>query len=373
MLFSGRAGQRDAPLEALQFVMRRQLTLLLLVPIALLAIVAAGCGGSSGSSSSGDVPSDDVAQVGNQAITKEQFNHLLDQAKRSYATQHKPFPKEGTSQFEQLKQQAMQFLVQRAEFQQKGDDLGIKISDSQIDARLKQIKQQYFKGNESKYQAQLKQQGLTETQVKDDIRAQLLSEAIYKNVTKGATVSDSDIRKYYDQHKSQYETGESRDVRHILIACGSQSPSTSTGSTKKPKSCSEAKTEAQKLYNQIKGGASFATLAKKNSDDPGSASQGGKYTATKGTTVAEYDQKAFSLAKNQLSAPFQTKLGYFILQPLSDVHPKKTTPYSQVKESIRQQLLQQKKNQVMTKWVTDTKKSFDVSYQVGYAPSTQSQ
>ena len=88
----------------------------------------------------------------------------------------------------------------------------VKISDSQIDARLKQIKQQYFKGDESKYQQQLKTQGLTETQVKDDIRAQLLSEAIYKNVTKGVTVSDSDIRKYYDQHKSQYETGESRDV-----------------------------------------------------------------------------------------------------------------------------------------------------------------
>ena len=86
------------------------------------------------------------------------------------------------------------------------------------------------------------------------------------------------------------------------------------------------------------------------------------------TTVAEYDQKAFTLQKGQLSTPFQTKLGYFILQPLSDVHPKKTTPYSQVKESIRQQLLQQKKNQVMTKWVADTKKSFDVSYQVGYAP-----
>jgi foldase protein PrsA len=353
--------------------MRRQLTLLLFVPIALLAVVAAGCGGGSSSNSSGDVPSDAVAQVGNQTISKDDFNQLLDQAKRSYATQHKAFPKEGTSQYEQVKSQAMQFLVQRAEFQQKGDDLGIKISDSQIEARLKQIKQQYFKGNEAKYQQQLKTQGLSEQQVRDDIKAQLLSEGIYKNVTKGATVSDSDVRKYYDQHKSQYETGESRDVRHILIACGSQSSASATGSTKKPKSCSEAKTEAQKLYDELKNGSSFATLAKKNSDDPGSASQGGKYTATKGTTVAEYDQKAFSLPKGQLSEPFQTKLGYFILQPLSDVHPKKMTPYSQVKESIRQQLLQQKKNEVMTKWVADTKKSFDVSYQVGYAPSTTNQ
>src|SRR5205823_13388457 len=120
---------------------------------------------------------------------------------------------------------------------------------------------------------------------------------------------------------------------------------TSTGSTKKPKSCSDAKAEAQKLYDEIKNGTSFAALAKKNSDDPGSAAQGGKYTVTRGTTVAEYDQAAFSLPKGKLSEPFQTKLGYFIVQPLSDVHPKKVTSFSQVKESIKQQLLQQKKNQ----------------------------
>ena len=72
-----------------------------------------------------------------------------------------------------------------------------------------------------------------------------------------------------------------------------------------------------------------------------SAAQGGKYTVTRGTTVAEYDQAAFSLPKGKLSEPVQTRLGYFTVQPLSDVHPMTVTPFSQVKEFIKLQLLQQ--------------------------------
>jgi parvulin-like peptidyl-prolyl isomerase len=68
----------------------------------------------------------------------------------------------------------------------------------------------------------------------------------------------------------------------------------------------------------------------------------------------------------------KTQYGYHIIQALSDIKPAKTTPLSQVKDAIRQQLLQQRKNDAMTKWVNDTKKDFatKIHYQVGYAPPT---
>ena len=69
----------------------------------------------------------------------------------------------------------------------------------------------------------------------------------------------------------------------------------------------------------------------------------------------------------------KTQYGWHIIQALSTVKPRKTTPEKQVKESIRQQLLQQKKNESMTKWVDDLKKDFcsgdKVKYQVGYKPT----
>src|SRR6476661_6095075 len=106
MLFSMLAGQLRPGFSS---EMRRNTLLLLLAVI--VALLAAGCGGGG----SGDVPKDSVAVVGDQEISRDQFETLLNQAKKSYATQKRPFPKPGTPEYEQLKNQAVQYLVQRAE------------------------------------------------------------------------------------------------------------------------------------------------------------------------------------------------------------------------------------------------------------------
>jgi parvulin-like peptidyl-prolyl isomerase len=340
MLFSMLAGQLRPGFSS---EMRKNTLILLLV--AIVALLAAGCGGGG----NGDVSKDDVAVVGDQEITRAQFDQLLSQAKKSYATQKRQFPKAGTPEYEQLKNQAIQYLVQRAEFSQKAGDLDIDVSDKQVDDRLAQIKKQYFGNSDSKYQKQLKQQGLTEDQVREDIKAQLVSEAIFKKVTADVKVSDADVKKYYDEHKQQYGVPEQRDIAHILV---------------------KKKALADQLYQQVQAGANFSALAKKYSQDPGSKKQGGKLTVSKGQTVAPFDQTAFLLRTGQVSHPVKTEFGYHIIKALGPIKPAKTTPYKQVKESIRQQLGQQKKNEAMTKWVDDVKKEFakKVHYQVGFAP-----
>lgn len=316
-----------------------------LVLAALLALVAAGCGGP------GTVPSNAVAVVGDVTITKEQFDVLLEQAKRSYKSQRRPFPKAGSPEYEQLKRQAMQFLVQRAEFEQKAEDLGVEVTDKQVEDRLTQIKKQYFGGDEKKYEAQLSAQGLTDKQVRSDIKAQLVSEAIFKKVTADVKVSDQEIESYFNKNRQQYQQPESRDIRHILV---------------------KTKAQANRLYDRIKAGEDFAALAKKFSQDPGSKSQGGKLTISRGQTVAPFDQTAFLLPKGGLSRPVKTQYGYHLIRPISDVRPAKTTPLGQVKEAIRQQLLQTRKNEAMTRWVDEAQEDFcdgKLNYQVGYKPN----
>jgi parvulin-like peptidyl-prolyl isomerase len=315
-----------------------------LLPLALfLALFAAACGGSSSK-----VPGDAVAQVGSDTITKAQFDSVIARAKKGYKSQKRPFPAAGTPEYQQIKQSAMQFLVQRAELEQRADDYGIKVTKKQIEDRVTQIKKQL--GGEKAYEAQVKANGLTEKTVRSDIvEPQLISEAIYKKVTGGIKVSDKDVEAYYKSHQKVYQQPESRDVRHILVP------------TKK---------QADQLYARLKAGADFAKLAKKYSKDPSSAVQGGKLTIVKGQTVGPFDQTAFLLDKGQLSRPVKTQYGYHIIQALSEIRPPKTTPLSQVKESIRQQLLRDRQNQAMAKWVKDTKKDFEhkIHYQVGYAP-----
>jgi parvulin-like peptidyl-prolyl isomerase len=132
---------------------------------------------------------------------------------------------------------------------------------------------------------------------------------------------------------------------------------------------------ADRLYAELaaNNGKNFAALAKKYSKDPGSAAKGGKLTITRGQTVPPFDKTAFSLKTGQLSQPVKTQFGWHIIQALSPIKPPASTPLAKVKSSIQQQLEQQKKNELMTKWVDDTKKQFckpgKISFAAGYKPS----
>jgi parvulin-like peptidyl-prolyl isomerase len=310
---------------------------------ALFALIVAGCGGG------GDVPKDAVAVVDGQPIARADFDGLIKQAKKSYTSQKREFPKAGTPEYQTLKNQAVQFLVQRVEFEQQAKDLDVEVTEKQLDARLAQIKKQYFGGDQKKYEKQLADQGLTDKQVRADIRAQIVSEKIFENVTNAVKVTDKELEDYYTKNKAQYGTPESREVRHILV---------------------KTKAQADDLYNQLQDGGDFAALAKKFSQDPGSKENGGKLTISRGQTVAPFDQTAFLLQVGTVSKPVKTEYGYHLIEPLGPVKEAKTTPLKEVKDSIRQQLLQTKKNEAMTKWVDDLKRDYKekVDYQTGFTP-----
>jgi foldase protein PrsA len=314
----------------------------ILIIAVLLAALAAGCGGSSGPKS---VPADGVAVVGSQVITKAKLKQLTDEVRASYTAQKRPFPKQGTVAYNALRDQLLQFLIQNKEFEQKAKDLGVEVTAKDVQARLAQVKQQYFGGDEAKYRAALKSQGLTEqAYIENTLTPGLLGEHISNKLTQDLKVSDAVVRQYYNSH-GQYEK---RSVRHILVNSSSL---------------------ANQLYQRLKNGESFPALAKKYSKDPGSASQGGKLDISRGQTVPEFDATAFSLKTGQISKPVHTQFGWHIIQALG---PVQKTPFAQVKEAIRQQLLQQQRTVVMSKFVNDLKKGYcggKIGYQVGYAPA----
>jgi parvulin-like peptidyl-prolyl isomerase len=296
------------------------------------------------------VPAGAVAVVGDHTITKADFDAVIARAKVGFKQQKRQFPKPGTAQYQQIKTSAIQYLVQREELEQKAKDMDVAVKPKQVDDRIEQIKRQL--GGQKPFQAQLKANGLTLEQAKNDIvEPQLLSEGIYKKVTDEVKVSDADVLKYYKSHVKQYQQAESRDVRHILVPA-------------------KKRALANRIYDQLKSGANFAKLAKKYSQDTASAAQGGRLSIVKGQTAGPFDQTAFLLDKGQISRPIRTQYGWHIIQALSEVRPAKTTPLKDVKDAIRQQLLQQRKNDAMTKWLNDTKKEFakKTRYQVGYAP-----
>jgi parvulin-like peptidyl-prolyl isomerase len=322
--------------------MKRSL-LLAAAALAVLTLVVAGCGDSD------EVPTDAVAVVDGTAITKESLDELLARAKKSYTQQKREFPKAGTPEYQSLQNQAVAYLVQREEYAREAEELGVEVTDAQIAKKVDEVKKQFFKNDEKKFNAGLKQQGYTVAALREDIRAQLVSEGIYEDITKGVNVSDADLQKYYDKNKERYSVAESRAVRHILV---------------------KTKAEADRLHTQLESGANFAALAKQSSLDPGSKDQGGNLTVSRGQTVAPFDKAAFSLETNELSEPIKTEFGYHLIQPLAAVKAGSVTPFAQVKSQIRTQLLEERKSAAVNDWAADIQKEYEgkVTYAAGFEP-----
>lgn len=311
--------------------------------LAVLALLAAGCGGSEG------VPSGSVAVVDGQEITKSQLDEFLARVRKTYQANDRQFPTAGTPEYQSLQSQAVEFLVQRIEFEKEAGGLGVAVTPKQVDNRVAQVKKQFFKNDQKAFDKQLKQQGYTVDTFKQDVRAQLLSEKIYEKVTGNVKVTNKDVTGFYNKNKAQYTTPETRDVRHILV---------------------KTRAEATKIYDQLKAGADFATLAKQKSLDPGSKSNGGKLTVSRGQTVAPFDQTAFLLPTNSISRPVKTEFGFHVIQPLSEVKPAKTTPLAQVRSTIKSQLEQERKQAAVTKWSNELKSKYDdrIDYADAYKP-----
>ena len=325
--------------------------------LATLALAASACGGGSES-----VPSGAIAVVDGTEISEDDLDELIAQAKKGYESQKQEFPKAGTPEFQSIQTQYVAYLVELEEFRQAAEELGVSVTDEDVDKAEQELIKDRFDGKRAEYEKALEAQGFTAEQYREKALAvSALSKKIFDEVTKGAKVTEQEILAYYTQNQSQYGTPESRDVRHILIAEKSDDDKVDFAASK---------AKADDIYAQLENGADFAALAKSSSADPGSKDSGGKLTISRGQTVPEFDKVSFELDTGELSKPVKTQYGYHVIEAVSDVRKAQTTPIDKVRATIRATLLQEKRNEEMQAWVEDLKADYEgkVSYAAGYEP-----
>jgi foldase protein PrsA len=327
-------------------------SLLLLLPLTLVAVLVAACGGGGGN---GTVPADSVATVGGTPVTKATFQSLMNVAFAKYTAQGQPTPKVGTPTYTQLRDQAVTFLVQEDELQQEAKKLGVTVSQSDVDARLAQIKKSY---GAKKFATALKTAHISLPEYElYSLRPTLLGEKLQNKVTENIKVTKSDAKAYYDKNKSAFISPKTREVRHILVS---------------------NKALAQQIETKLKNGASFAALAKRYSKDTASAKQGGKLCVAHGgssgacqQTVAPFDKAAFALKTHELSQPVHSVYGWHIIQALTPVTPSHTQAFQEVQSQIQLNLAQEKKQVAWSDYLAKVKKRYagKVHYQNGYTPA----
>lgn len=150
---------------------------------------------------------------------------------------------------------------------------------------------------------------------------------------KGITLKPEDVKTYYDQNAVRLSGQEERRASHILINAPKNAPAADRAAAK-------AKAEAL-LADVKKSPDSFADVAKKNSQDPGSAANGGDLEFfARGAMVKPFEDAAFSMKKGDISPVVETDFGFHIIR-LTDIKAPKQKSFEEMKPDIEADLLKQ--------------------------------
>ena len=210
--------------------------------------------------------------------------------------------------------------IQVARFESGAFAAKVAITDADIE--------NYYKSNTARFQAP--EQANIEYLVLD-------LEAAKKNIA----VSDADLRAYYEQNRSRYGTPEERRASHILITAPADAPAADRA---------KARAKAVELLAEVrKSPESFADIARKNSQDPGSAEKGGDLDfVTRGAMVKSFDDALFGLKKGEISDIVESEFGYHIIR-LNDIKPGVVQPFEKVRSTIDNEVRGQQATQEFAK------------------------
>ncbi|HTP67023.1 MAG TPA: peptidylprolyl isomerase [Geobacteraceae bacterium] len=272
-------------------------------------------------------PTDPVAKVNDKVITRGE----VDRAMKVFAAQsHMSQQPSADAVIDQL--------VSAELLYQAGVKLSTPDLDKQVAAKMAESKARF--PNDAAFDNALKSANLSQKELEELIRRDLIiSNLVDKEIASKVTVTDADVKKFYDDNIDKFKQGESIRASHIL--CGVD-PKASDAEKKK------AKEKAEALLKEIKAGKDFAELAKNNSTCPSKAQGGDLGFFGKGQMVPAFENAAFALKPGEVSNVVETQFGYHIIK-VTDKKEAGVAKFDDVKERIRTYL----KNSKIQKGVLD--------------------
>jgi len=246
----------------------------------------------------------------------------------------------------EFEKQALNQLISSELLFQAGQKFDVKDLDKQAADRLEKIKSGFADAKD--YAKELKNIGMDENMLRDYTRRDLvIANFVNTNIASKVTVSEVDIKTFYDQNPTNFIKPEQLRASHILVGID-----TKAGVEEKNK----AREKAEKLHKELVNGADFVKLALENSTCPSSKQGGDLGYFPKGKMVPQFEQAAFALEVGKLSGVVETQFGFHIIK-LTDRIKAETISLSTAHKKIEEYLMAQKTNAAISDFVGEARKS----------------
>lgn len=285
-----------------------------------------------------------AASVNGTAITKVELEREILNLSHRYAIQM-----QDSDIPDDIETKALDNLITKQLLYEASQKAQIKVTDSEVDKNLQQAIDRF--PNKEAFEAVLERENVTEEELKSEIRYGLAIQTyVEDNYVSKTSVSDEELKNYYESNPDLFKHPEMVKASHILIRFDEQADEAQK---------IEARKKIDDIAKQLKDGKDFAELAKTYSECPSSSNGGDLGSFRRGQMVKPFEDAAFSLNAGEISPVVETRFGYHIIK-VFEKQSEGSFPLDQVKPQIQQVLTREKVQKLMEKDIETLKSKADI-------------
>jgi peptidyl-prolyl cis-trans isomerase SurA len=302
-----------------------------------------------------------VARVNNQIITRSEFLHSKEELRKEAAQQD---PVNAEKLVADREKDVLRDLIDQELLLERGKDLGI-TADTEVIKKLDDMRKDMKLDSMEELEKAAQSQGVSFEDFKQNLRNQIITQQVIgKEVGSRLVINKDDEQKFYEEHKSDLEQPETIRLSEILVSTEAK-PNDPSDEAQRLKA---AQAKADDLLAQIRKGAKFEDVAKKNSDGP-TAAQGGDLGEFKhGTLAQQIEDKTFAMKSGEISDVIQTKQGFIILK-VTEHHNAGVPAFNEVEPRIQDALYMKKLQPALRDYLTKLREDAFIHVYPGYADS----
>lgn len=291
---------------------------------------------------------DVVATVNGTAIKKGDLENAVESVKAQMQMVGTQVP---TDRKDEMYRGLLDDLIATELLAQEAKTRAIPVTDKDVEDFVSGFKDRF--PSEQVFQNALKEQGITEAQLRSDVKKQLgIKKLLEKEVMSKVSITDKDAKKFYDENPDKFQEPEKVHAAHVLVTVDKGADEATKAAKRK---------EAEQVLADAKAGKDFAQLAKDHSGDPGSKDKGGDLGFfPRGEMVKAFEDAAFALkAPGDLSGVVETPYGFHVIK-LIERQPPHVVPFDDVKKDIGDFMKEKKAGELAKGYVDGLRKKAQV-------------